>query len=244
MDKVLIVPRWLIARPVAWFAFIATIIPVGFCIDRYCNVGTQWLLAIVVWWLLLGAISTRDRSGRILLATLVAVAAICEFLGSIVFHWYTYRLHNIPAWIPPAHGLIFYTALLWSEQRFAKSHERIIRILVTIGVTVYGVFGLLAARSDIAGACYGGLFLIWLWFTGEPRGRFYAALWLYVCYLEVCGVHLGAWHWGANVPVIKLSEGNPPSGIVGAYGLFDLTAFWLASQIEKIFAARVKPESM
>jgi hypothetical protein len=210
---------------VAWFCTIAIIIPTGFFIDHSLTASTQWILAVFVWWLLIGAMSTRNRSGKVLLLTLVAIATLCEFLASIVFHWYIYRLHNIPPWIPPAHGLIFFTALLWSEQEFAVTHEWLLKIMVTVGAIMYGLMGLFDGHNDVAGACYGALFLVWLWLTGRAKGRFYTALWFYVCYLEAWGVMLGAWHWAATVPVVGWREASPPSGIVGAYGLFDLIAF-------------------
>jgi hypothetical protein len=152
---------------------------------------------------------------------LVALATAAELTFSLVLDWYTYRLDNVPPWIPPAHGIVFLTALLWAEDPLAVRHQRAIRGAVTVLAVGYGLLALVLA-DDVGGALGVGLLLVWLWAFGPVWGRFYSMMWLVVCYLEACGVAIGTWSWAAEVPLIGVPQANPPSGIVGVYGFFDL----------------------
>jgi hypothetical protein len=232
--RLLFIPRWLIRRPLYWLLFWLLFTPILFLIDSHCSLVQQAVLSIIVWWMLIGALSARSQYDRLLLSVLVVVATLCEMGASLTFHWYQYRLHNIPAWVPPGHGIVFLTVLLTIEQDWAKRHARLLQVFITICCVSYGLVGLFDGRHDVVGALYGLMFLLWLWFTGPEKARFYSMLWVGVCYLEVCGVLLGAWHWSKTMPVSGLSENSPPSGIVGAYGIFDLMAFLITYYISRI----------
>lgn len=229
-------PRYLAKRPWAWLAIILVAIPSCFFVDQFLSAPQQWILGIMGWFTLLMALTTRTARERILVLTLVLLATAAEFTFSEVAGWYTYRLENVPPWIPPAHGLIFLSALLWVEMPTAYAHATRFRIAVTLAVVAYSMFGLIVGRPDAVGAAGGALLLIWLWFTGEDRGRFYVLMWFIVCYLEICGVAIGAWSWAENMPGIGWSQGNPPSGIVGVYGAIDLLAFGTTALVGNVWA--------
>ena len=42
---------------------------------------------------------------------MIVFATIGEVTGSLIWGLYTYRLHNLPMFVPPAHGLVFLTGL-------------------------------------------------------------------------------------------------------------------------------------
>lgn len=234
---------YLAERPRLWFPITFASIPFCFTVDHFVGVGGQWALGLIGWWGLLGALTLRETPDRVLVLILVALATGAEFTFSEVLGWYTYRLENIPAWIPPAHGIVFLTALMWSEQDLSERTIRRLRLAVTAGAITYGIAGLLVwSRPDVVGAICGGMLVAWLWLTGEERGRFYVMMWIIVCYLEACGVLIGAWDWAPEIPLLGLSEANPPSGIVGVYGLFDLIAFGIAAGIVKLLPDRLVGE--
>jgi hypothetical protein len=161
----------------------------------------------------------------------------CEFLFSLVLHQYAYRLSNIPPWVPPGHGIVFLTAFTWARSKFALQHTDVIRMVITSAAIVYGAWGLLSRRQDIGGAIGCLFFLFWLWFLGRQKSRFYSIMWVLVCYIEITGVMLGAWQWAlywGNIP-----SASPPSGIVGGYGLMDLTAFGLAYWLMSTYRYRI-----
>ena len=222
-------PQLLVARPRWWFAAVFVAIPVAFVVDGALDARTQWILAALAWWTLIGAISVLTPAERAQTLLLVALATAAELTFSLVLDWYAYRLDNVPPWIPPAHGIVFVTALLWSQDPLALRHQAAVRVVVTAAAVTYGALALVLA-DDVGGALGVGLLLIWLWAVGPERGRFYAMMWLVVCYLEACGVLIGTWAWAPTVPLIGVSEANPPSGIVGVYGFFDLIALAFVSR--------------
>ncbi|MEK7594111.1 MAG: hypothetical protein AAB436_00540 [Patescibacteria group bacterium] len=221
-------PAQLANKPLLWTVSVLGLIIFCFALDHFANLYTQWLLAVIGWWVLLSALSIMKRSERQLVMILVIVATIVEFTASLGFNWYSYRLGNIPPWIPPAHGIVFLTALVWSKSAYAKAHEHSLKLIVTVLAISYSVFGLVT-NNDVAGASFGLFFLCWLWFTG--KSRFYSMLWVLVCYLEIMGVTMGAWNWAPTLPLTQIHEGNPPTGIVGGYGLFDLATFAIAASL-------------
>ncbi|RKQ86526.1 hypothetical protein C8N24_4539 [Solirubrobacter pauli] len=223
MRALLTWPRLLVARPRWWFVAVLVAIPAAFLVDGTLDTRTQWLLAALAWWALLGAIGALTPAERGQTLLLVALATAAELTFSLVLEWYAYRLDNVPPWIPPAHGIVFVTALLWSKDPLAERRQDTVRVAVTAAAVTYGALALVLA-DDVGGALGVGLLLIWLWALGADRARFYAMMWLVVCYLEACGVLIGTWAWAPTVPLIGVPEANPPSGIVGVYGFFDLLA--------------------
>ncbi len=241
LQTAVLFPRWLVKRPDAWFVFWLGFTPLVFLIDRRLPAVLQLLPALVFWWLLTVALSARARHEQLLLAVLVVIATVSEVIASLVLHWYSYRLHNIPSWVPPGHGIVFLTAMLTMEQRWAIKRTTLLRNLVTLGALTYACAGIVSRRHDLTGAAFMALFLVWLWALGPEKTRFYTALWAWVCFLELSGVWLGAWHWSSSMPLSGLSEGNPPSGIVGAYGIFDLAVFGVTAAITRQAQAKVHP---
>jgi hypothetical protein len=234
-------PQWLVQRPNAWFAFWLIATPLVFFTDQWTPAALQLLPALFFWWMLAVALSARARHDQLLLTVLVAVATVCEVVASLVLHWYTYRLRNIPPWVPPGHGIVFLTAMLTMEQPWAIKHATLLRNLVTASALAYACAGIASRHHDLTGAAATVVFMVWLWAVGTEKARFYTALWAWVCFLELSGVWLGAWHWSGSMPLTGLSEGNPPSGIVGAYGIFDLTAFGIATAITRQAQAKAHP---
>ena len=233
LQAAVLFPRWLVNRPNVWFAFWLVFTPLVFLIDHRLPAALQLLPALIFCWLLVVALSARARHEQLLLAILVVVATVFEVVASLVLHWYSYRFHDIPPWVPPGHGIVFLTAILMMEQRWVIRHATLLRYLVTLGALAYACAGMVSRRHDFTGAAFTAVFLIWLWAVGSEKARFYTTLWAWVCFLELSGVWLGAWHWSSSMPLIRLSEGNPPSGIVGAYGIFDLVAFGVAAAVTR-----------
>ncbi len=46
----------------------------------------------------------------------VAFATIGEVTGSLIWGVYHYRLHNLPLFVPPAHGIVYLTGLSLVER--------------------------------------------------------------------------------------------------------------------------------
>jgi hypothetical protein len=179
-------------------------------------------------WLVLGAIIWRETPlVRAQTAVVVVFATLVEYTCSPLLGVYLYRFHNVPAYVPPGHGLVYLAALAIGRSAYVRAHERLCMVFALVGVGGYAAFGLLVSdRLDVLGAfwyvCLVG-FLVW----GPSRGLYVGAS-IVVTYLEIVGTSLGTWEWRPHDPTGLVPIGNPPSGAAGGYGWFDLAALLLA----------------
>ena len=212
--------------PAALVAFVATMLP----LDRHAGAGTQIGLGAITWAFLLLACRDLDPVDRARVAAIVLVATAGEVLGSLILGLYTYRLDNLPSFVPPGHGLIYLAGLQVSRTALVRRHARtLVAAALAIGAT-WALGGVtLAARPDVAGAlCMAGLggFLLC---TRVPA--LYACMFACVAMLEIYGTALGIWRWAEVWPSLGLSSGNPPSGIAAGYCVFDAAALALGPRL-------------
>jgi hypothetical protein len=218
------------ARPWLFCAFVVAFFLAVFRIDVEVGLGGQLVLGVATWLVLLAALRPLTPEGR-LRALLVVVAATCmEVLGSIVWGVYTYRLHNLPLFVPPGHGLVYLTGLQLTRTRLVAGHQRAFLALVAAIALGWGLAGLtILPRRDVSGALGMSVFLVFL-----LRGRariLYGAVFLVVAVLELTGTAVGVWAWKGTVPGLELPSGNPPSGAASGYVLFDIVAIALTARL-------------
>ena len=53
-------------------------------------------------------------------SVVVVVATCAEMIGSVIWGVYTYRLGNLPLFVPPGHGLVYLTGLRLSQTRWFR----------------------------------------------------------------------------------------------------------------------------
>jgi hypothetical protein len=153
---------------------------------------------------------------------------VAEVTGSILWGVYSYRLHNLPTFVPPAHGLVFMAGLSLSEA--LRRHARALVAFAAAAVTIWGALGLtVLPRLDAAGALCIPLLLAFLW-RSPARGA-YAGVFLVVAALELYGTAIGTWRWAAELPGLGITDGNPPSGVAAGYVWFDVMALLLAPRL-------------
>src|SRR5439155_10681769 len=132
-------------------------------------------------------------------------ATVAEVTGSILGGVYTYRLHNLPTFVPPAHGLVFMAGLALSQG--VQRNGRLLVGAAAFGAATWGVLGLTALpRTDAAGALGVPLLLAFLW--RSPARAAYAGVFLVVAGLELYGTAIGTWRWAAALPGIGVPDGN------------------------------------
>ena len=196
--------------------------------DHFATRGEQLILGVVTWVVLMTALSRVPFAIRVQTIGVVAFATVGEVTGSLVWGVYRYRLHNLPLFIPPAHGIVFLTGLA-----LAASLRRHPRELVAAAATTAAVLGLLGLtvlpRRDVAGAIGVPLLLVFLW--RSRNRRVYAAVFLVVACLELYGTALGTWRWQRTLPGLGIPDGNPPSGVASGYVWFDVMALLVAPMI-------------
>ncbi len=164
---------------------------------------------------------------RVQTLVVVACATAVEYTFSPLLEVYLYRFHNVAAYVPPGHGLVYLSAFALGSWAPLRRHLRAAAVLVVLAMGAWASYGwLLADRRDGLGffwfCCLAG-FLLW----GPSRGVYVGAA-VAVTWLELAGTHLGTWAWQPHDPILGISVGNPPSGAAGGYGWFDLAGLLLA----------------
>jgi hypothetical protein len=219
-----------LSAPLPFAAMVLCVIASFLALDHFASPSQQLLLGAATWVILIAACTTLGPEDRVRALLVVVVATCAEVLGSIVLGAYTYRLENLPAFVPPGHGLVFLAGLRISQSPQVRRNPRAFVAAVIAIVAAWGLAGLfLLGRIDVLGAITGAL-LIYVLLRGRAA-TLYAGVFLVVGFLEIYGTSIGAWHWAATTPDTPLHAGNPPSGIAGVYVLFDVAAIALAPRL-------------
>lgn len=218
------------SAPLSFAAMVACVIAGFLALDHFATLNEQLLLGAATWIILLASVAPLSREDRSRALLVVVVATCAEVLGSIVLGAYTYRLENLPAFVPPGHGLVYLAGLRISQSESIRRHPRAFVGAVIAVVAGWGIAGLLLlGRTDALGAITGAL-LIYVLLRGS-KATLYAGVFVMVAFLEIYGTSIGAWHWAATAPDTPLPAGNPPSGIASVYVLFDIAAIALAPRV-------------
>lgn len=199
-------------------------------LDRVGGGGDLWLqrgLGALTWVVLVVALRQAAPTVRVQTGVVVAFATVVEYVFSPTLEVYLYRFDNVPAYVPPGHGLVYLSAFVLGHSPWVREHIRAVTALVVVAGGTWAAHGLLLSeRPDVLGAfwfaCLVG-FLLW-----GPSRLVYVGAFVVVSYLELLGTELGNWAWQSEDPVLGVSIGNPPSGVAGGYGWFDLAALLLA----------------
>lgn len=211
-------------RALAIVAYIGTLLAV----DTQVGPGLQLVLGALTWLALAAAIGGVSPVLRIQALVVVVVATCAEIVGSLVWGVYTYRLENLPSFVPPAHGLVYLAGAALAS--WAAPRRRLLVGLALAAVVGWGVAGVtVLPRSDVGGAIGAALLALYL-----VRGRapeIYAGVFLVVAWLELYGTALGTWRWAETIPGTGIANGNPPSGVASGYVWFDIVALAAAPPI-------------
>src|SRR4051794_23115695 len=95
-------------------------------LDHYASYPEQLGLGAVPWALLLALAWRLPLLGRAMALGVVCFATIGEVTGSLVWGVYRYRLHNLPLFVPPAHGLVYLTGLSIAAALGARARRALI----------------------------------------------------------------------------------------------------------------------
>ncbi|HXH89613.1 MAG TPA: hypothetical protein VNI55_13525 [Gaiellaceae bacterium] len=214
-------------RALAIVAYIAALLAV----DTQVGAGLQLVLGGCTWAALLLACRAVSPALRVQTLVVVVVATCGEILGSLVWGVYTYRLENLPSFVPPAHGLVYLAGAAIAVA--AAAHRTLLVRLALVLLVAWGIAGLtLLPRSDVGGAIGATLLALYL-----VRGRApatYASVFLVVAWLELYGTAIGTWRWAVEIPGTGIANGNPPSGVAAGYVWFDIVALAVAPWLMRL----------
>ena len=194
-------------------------------------------LGVLTWVVLLVALRWLPPVVRVQTGVVVAFATCVEYLFSPTLEVYLYRLDNVPAYVPPGHGLVYLSAYVSGHTALVRRHLRALAAAVVVVGGAWALHGLLLAdRPDGLGAfwfaCLVG-FLRW-----GPSRPVYVGAFVVVSWLELAGTALGNWAWQPTDPILGVTVGNPPSGAAGGYGWFDLAGLLLAPPLLALLSRR------
>jgi hypothetical protein len=210
-----------LTRPLALLAFIGVLLAV----DTQVDAGGQLLLGLAAWVALGLALRAVPPLLRVQTLGVVVVATCAEIVGSIVWGVYTYRLENLPSFVPPCHGLVYLAGA--SLAVWAAPRHKLLVWAALVGVLAWGVAGVtVLPRADVGGAIGAALLAVYLLRGRAPE--IYAGVFLVVAWLELYGTAIGTWEWAVTIPGTGVPQGNPPSGVASGYVWFDILALALA----------------
>lgn len=190
-------------------ALIVLTFAAGLALDMHTDLPGQTLLGVAVWGLLfylLKGIAPRERHA--LLACLV-IATVGELFLSLVWGLYTYRLDNVPLFVPPGHVLLLMLGLELARRMTKRIADGVLACaaLYAVAAAAAGIDTLALPLIALLGAVA---------VTMPSHRPLYASTFVLALALELYGTWLGNWTWARNVPVIALTTTNPP-GIASAF---------------------------
>jgi len=203
--------------------------------DHFASFHEQLALGALTWIVLAVALAHVRLERRVQVTGVVCFATIGEVTGSLLWGVYRYRLHNLPLFIPPAHGIVYLTGLSFAT--VLRQHARALTAVAAAAAASWGLLGLtVLPRRDVAGAIGVPLLLVFLW---RSRNRaLYASVFLVVASLELYGTAIGTWRWAPSLPGLGIPDGNPPSGVASGYVWFDVMALLTAPLILRVLRTR------
>jgi hypothetical protein len=201
----------------------------GLVLDHDAGLWRQRAIGLVTWAVVAALLAGESRALRAQVLLVVLAATCVEYAASVGLGLYSYRLGNVPAFVPPGHGLVYLSAIAMGR---SSGFGRARRWVVPATLAVAGAWafaGLVGPRHDVLGAV---LFLFLARFLLVGRAPLvYCGAFLITSYLELIGTGLGSWRWARHDPSGLIGMGNPPSVISGAYCFLDLFGLAVAPRL-------------
>lgn len=204
-------------------------------LDATGSLAQQNFMGLIAWTFLFGLLMGENKEVRMQVIIAVAFATAGEHFASIYMQGYTYRFENVPAYVPPGHGMVYLTAVALARSGLFLKYSRRIAAFVVLTCGIWSLWGISGypEQGDQVGALLFCVFLIYLFKGRSPM--VYLAAFFITTWLELIGTAAGTWKWAAIEPVLSLSQGNPPSGVAAWYCLVDAVAIGGAPVLLRIF---------
>ena len=202
------------------------------------QLGLGALTFLVLW---LCTLTLEDPAARMQVWLCVGVATAFEVFGSLIWGVYRYRFHNVPLYVPPGHGLVYFFGLTAGGLPVFRRHGRTGAYAVLAACMAWALAGVtflpaLTHRVDVQGALCLPVFAYAI--MRSPRYALFAAIFVATTDLELAGTWFGTWAWVPVAPWDHVTSGNPPSAIAGGYSVIDGS---VALVMAALVRARVLP---
>ena len=163
-------------------AYLLLYIPVGLFADSCITaVWQQYLLGALTFLALYLAALKAPKEQRMQVWVCVAVATGFEIFSSLIWGIYAYRLHNVPLFVPPGHGLVYLFGLLAAQTPIVTRYGRRLAYAILAVAGAWAVLGLtvlpvVTGRIDVQGAMCFPVFAYFL--LRSPRWPLFAAIFM------------------------------------------------------------------
>ena len=217
---------------------IAATIVVGLLVDQRWAAHGQLAVNIAAWLVLALLWIRSDAARRPFLLACLLFATAGEVFLSLAWGLYTYRLDNIPLFVPPGHVLLFCLGMQIAARLPAKAEWWIAAACAPV-IVLFAWTG-----RDTLGPLLFAMFLACM--VLSPSRRLYAVMFLLSLAMELYGTWLGNWAWHREVPVLGLTADNPPIAAGAFYCVLDLLVMMTGSKWGRtpfIFSRRPAPGS-
>ena len=169
----------------------------------------QLAIGAIVWGLLLRLMAPLPAPERHRHLACVAIATAGELFLSLVWGLYTYRLGNVPMFVPPGHALMLILGL-----SLARRMPELAARTILGGAGLYTAVAAYAGLDTLAVPLY--LMLMLSVLSLPAHRRLFASSFILTLTLELYGTTMGNWVWHRETPWIGLVTTNPPT-IAGAF---------------------------
>jgi hypothetical protein len=163
------------------------------------------------------------------------VALLGEVFFSIILGMYSYRLDNVPIYVPFGHAIIYASVFYLSKEPFIRKHQdKIVKILYWLMI-IYSTLWLIFAKDLFGFLCTVTILFLFRHRYYSNSMLFFLIMFFTIVYLELLGTYYGCWSW-PKVWFDKISfipSANPPSGISVFYFAFDLGCLWFYKRFNK-----------
>ncbi len=200
-------------------AVCAATLAAAFALDRLAPLWGQLAAGALTWSVVLALLHRAGTAHRSMLFWCMTWATAGELFVSLVWGLYTYRLGNIPHFVPPGHVLLFLIG--W---HLAPRIPQAAAHALTAAYAALTALALIAFQDQFSVLLF-AVYATLYWRAPAVRPLF-AAMFGLTLAMELFGTSLGTWGWAGRTPWLGLTTLNPPVAVGAFYCTLDALVVW------------------
>ena len=198
----------------AQIALCAATLVAGLPLEVHTDIVGQTAIGLACWGVLFYLLACGARAERRMMMACIVIATAGELFLSLVWGLYTYRLGNVPQFVPPGHVMLFLLGLALAR----RLPEPAANAILGAAALYAGIAGL-AGMDTFAVPLF--LLLALASLVQPAQRRLYATTFVLSLALELYGTSLGNWAWTPEVPGMGYVTTNPPLEAGALYSALD-----------------------
>jgi len=185
-----------------------------------------FLFTLILWFF-------ADNQLKKLIITMIFLSYLGEIIFCKMLGWYTYRLGNIPFYVPFGHAIVFASGYILSQINFLKKYDNLLKNIFIYTFLIVFIL-LFFLGNDLFSLISGALFMLLI------RRKRWQTLYFYIAFcvifIELVGTYYGAWKW-RSILYGQITTLNPPLGAVFFYAGGDVILVKLIQIYDKFFSS-------